>query len=44
VLATGAAKRPVIERWLRGDRSLPIATVRRSGTAVVLDPAAAPAG
>ena len=44
VLATGAAKRPVITRWLDGDRSLPIATVRRTGTRVVLDPAAAPPG
>ena len=42
VLATGATKRPVITRWLGGDRSLPIATVRRVGTTVVLDPAAAP--
>jgi 6-phosphogluconolactonase/glucosamine-6-phosphate isomerase/deaminase len=42
VLATGAAKRPVIERWLGGDRALPIATVRRTATTVVLDPAAAP--
>jgi 6-phosphogluconolactonase/glucosamine-6-phosphate isomerase/deaminase len=42
VLATGAAKRPVITRWLHGDRTLPIATVKRSGTTVYLDPAAAP--
>jgi 6-phosphogluconolactonase/glucosamine-6-phosphate isomerase/deaminase len=42
VLATGAAKRPVIRRWLDGDRSLPVAVVRRAGTAVFLDPAAAP--
>jgi 6-phosphogluconolactonase/glucosamine-6-phosphate isomerase/deaminase len=42
VLATGAAKRPVITRWLGGDRSLPIATVHRTGTTVFLDPAAAP--
>jgi 6-phosphogluconolactonase/glucosamine-6-phosphate isomerase/deaminase len=42
VLATGAAKRPVIARWVHGDRSLPIATVRRVGTTVFLDPAAAP--
>ena len=42
VLATGAAKRPVITRWLGGDRSLPITTVRRTATTVVLDPAAAP--
>jgi 6-phosphogluconolactonase/glucosamine-6-phosphate isomerase/deaminase len=44
VLATGAAKRPVIERWVLGDRSLPIAAVRRTGTITFLDPAAAPAG
>jgi 6-phosphogluconolactonase/glucosamine-6-phosphate isomerase/deaminase len=42
VLATGAAKRPVITRWIDGDRSLPIATVRRTATTVYLDPAAAP--
>jgi len=42
VLATGAAKRPVITRWLGGDLSLPITTVRRTATTVVLDSAAAP--
>ena len=42
VLATGAAKRPVVTRWLEGDRSLPIATVKRTATAVYLDPSAAP--
>jgi 6-phosphogluconolactonase/glucosamine-6-phosphate isomerase/deaminase len=42
VLATGAAKRPVITRWLEGDRSLPITTVRRTATTVYLDPGAAP--
>jgi 6-phosphogluconolactonase/glucosamine-6-phosphate isomerase/deaminase len=42
VLATGAAKRPVITRWLSGDRSLPIATVHRTDTTVFLDPDAAP--
>jgi 6-phosphogluconolactonase/glucosamine-6-phosphate isomerase/deaminase len=42
VLATGARKRGVITRWLDGDRSLPITTVRRTATTVVLDPAAAP--
>jgi 6-phosphogluconolactonase/glucosamine-6-phosphate isomerase/deaminase len=42
VLATGAAKRPVITRWLGGDPSLPVTTVRRTATTVVLDPAAAP--
>jgi 6-phosphogluconolactonase/glucosamine-6-phosphate isomerase/deaminase len=44
VLATGAAKRPVITRWLDGDRSLPIATVKRTATAVYLDSPAAPRG
>jgi 6-phosphogluconolactonase/glucosamine-6-phosphate isomerase/deaminase len=44
VLVTGANKRPVVERWLAGDRSLPIASVRRGGTMVVLDSAAAPQG
>lgn len=43
VLATGAAKRPVIERWLLRDPALPVSLVRRSATAVVLDHAAAPA-
>jgi 6-phosphogluconolactonase/glucosamine-6-phosphate isomerase/deaminase len=42
VLATGAAKRPVIERWLGGDRSLPVAQIRRRGTTVFLDRPAAP--
>lgn len=42
VLATGSTKRPVVERWLAGDGSLPISAVRRTGTVVVLDPAAAP--
>lgn len=42
VLASGVAKRPVIERWLLADRSLPITAVRRSNTWVFLDGAAAP--
>lgn len=42
VLATGAAKRPMIERWLLDDRSLPISRVRRSSTWLFVDPAAAP--
>jgi len=42
VLAAGAEKRPVIERWLLGEASLPISAVRRSATWVFLDPAAAP--
>jgi 6-phosphogluconolactonase/glucosamine-6-phosphate isomerase/deaminase len=44
VLTTGASKRPMIERWLAGDRSLPITAVRRGSTWVYLDDAAAPAG
>jgi 6-phosphogluconolactonase len=43
VLAVGAAKRPVVERWLLEDPSLPITAVRRSSTHTFLDPAAAPA-
>lgn len=43
ILAVGDAKRPVVERWFGGDPDLPVAAVRRSGTWVYLDPAAAPA-
>lgn len=42
VLAAGAAKRPVVERWLLDDRALPVSAVRRSRTWVFLDAAAAP--
>jgi 6-phosphogluconolactonase/glucosamine-6-phosphate isomerase/deaminase len=42
VLATGANKRPVVERWLLRDRRLPIDHVRRTSTVVFLDHAAAP--
>lgn len=42
VLATGAAKRPVVERWLLADRRLPVTAVRRSSTVAFLDFAAAP--
>ncbi len=42
VLATGAAKRPVVERWLLGDDSLPITAVRQTSTFVYLDEDAAP--
>lgn len=42
VLATGSAKRPIVERWLLTDRSLPITAVRRNDTWVFLDDAAAP--
>jgi len=41
VLATGASKAAVIERWLLRDRSLPIQRVQRTATVVVLDAAAA---
>ncbi len=47
VLVTGGAKAPVVERWLLRDPALPICRVRRGGTRVVLDQAAAtrlPAG
>lgn len=42
VLASGAAKQPMVVRWLLADRRLPITAVRRSDTAVFLDFAAAP--
>lgn len=42
VLATGAPKRPIVERWLLDDTSLPISAVRRTATWVFLDAAAAP--
>ena len=44
VLTTGAGKRPMVERWLLGDRTLPIDGVRRSSTWVFVDDAAAPRG
>lgn len=43
VLTLGAGKRPMVERWLLRDASLPITAVRRTGTVLVLDHAAAPA-
>jgi 6-phosphogluconolactonase/glucosamine-6-phosphate isomerase/deaminase len=42
VLARGASKRSIVERWLLRDPSLPIDRVRRSGTFVFLDHDAAP--
>ncbi len=42
VLVTGAAKQPVIERWLARDHDLPITLVRRAGTVLFVDRAAAP--
>lgn len=42
VLAVGAGKQGVVERWLLDDHSLPITAVRRASTVAVIDPAAAP--
>lgn len=42
VLTTGADKRGIVERWLLRDPALPITAVRRTGTRVFLDGAAAP--
>jgi len=42
VLAIGASKRPMVERWLLDDRSLPISAVRRASTWIFLDGTAAP--
>lgn len=44
VLAVGAGKQPMVDRWLLRDRTLPITAVRSSGTWVFLDDAAAPPG
>jgi 6-phosphogluconolactonase/glucosamine-6-phosphate isomerase/deaminase len=41
VLATGASKAAIVERWLLGDQRLPIDRVRRASTLVILDDAAA---
>lgn len=42
VLAAGIEKRPVVERWLAGDASIPISAVRRTATTAFLDRHAAP--
>lgn len=42
VLAVGAEKRPIVERWLLDDKALPITAVSRTATYVFLDDAAAP--
>ena len=44
VLAAGVGKREMVGRWFLDDRSLPISSVRSSGTWVFIDPAAAPDG
>jgi 6-phosphogluconolactonase len=41
VVVSGAAKAPAVERWISGDRDVPISRVRRTGTIVILDEAAA---
>lgn len=42
VLATGSPKQAIVERWLLGERSLPISAVRRTNTWLFLDDEAAP--
>jgi 6-phosphogluconolactonase/glucosamine-6-phosphate isomerase/deaminase len=42
VLAVGAAKKPMVERWLLGDGSIPVTAVRRAHTWLFLDAPAAP--
>jgi 6-phosphogluconolactonase/glucosamine-6-phosphate isomerase/deaminase len=42
VLAAGAAKKPMVERWLLGDGSIPVSAVRRAQTWLFLDVSAAP--
>jgi 6-phosphogluconolactonase/glucosamine-6-phosphate isomerase/deaminase len=44
VLAVGASKRDVVERWFLADRSLPISAVRSRSTWVFIDDDAAPEG
>jgi 6-phosphogluconolactonase/glucosamine-6-phosphate isomerase/deaminase len=44
VLAVGADKADPVQRWLRGDTSVPVSRVHRAGTTVYLDSAAAPDG
>lgn len=44
VLTVGSGKRAMVERWLLGDRSLPITAVRSASTWVFLDDEAAPPG
>jgi 6-phosphogluconolactonase/glucosamine-6-phosphate isomerase/deaminase len=41
ILTTGKAKAAMVQRWLDRDRSIPVSHVRRSGTTLFLDPAAA---
>ncbi len=41
MLTCGAAKAPMLQRWVLGDASLPVARVRSTDTFVMLDAAAA---
>jgi 6-phosphogluconolactonase/glucosamine-6-phosphate isomerase/deaminase len=41
MLTTGASKAPLVARWSRRDRTLPVTRVHRTATWVFLDPAAA---
>lgn len=41
MLAYGESKAPMVKRWLQRDTSLPVTRLRRAGTWVMLDPAAA---
>ncbi len=41
MLTYGSSKAPMMHRWLAGDRSLPVARLRRTDTWAMLDPAAA---
>ena len=44
VLAAGASKAPMVARFLAGDRTIPITHVRRTGTVLFVDRAAATQG
>lgn len=41
VVVSGASKATAVERWISGDRDVPISRVRRTATIVILDEAAA---
>lgn len=41
ILTTGNSKATMVKRWLDRDRKIPVSHVRRSGTTLFLDPAAA---
>ncbi len=41
ILTTGKSKADMVRRWLERDRSTPVSHVRRSGTTLFIDAAAA---